>query len=179
MLDQLLFTHWALLFKNLDGFVKMWIAFFDGINKCIHLKMLATQAQNGYSTYVGMICIRRKQVFENGRILSCSTTATLMIKEFDAIHIFKQTNGFCIRSCRKVYRITIELLPIFVGLFEHPGIALVLVGNRIAQLIVHGFTDHIKVPVFTENGRNKQPVVGCPYPTICSMIAIERSSCIC
>ncbi len=67
------------------GLVKIWIAFFDGINKCTYLKVLATQAQNSDTPHVWMIGIRSEQVFQNSRVLPCSTTSTLVVEEFDAI----------------------------------------------------------------------------------------------
>src|SRR5690606_26444732 len=56
------------------------------------------------------------------------------------------------------------------------GESTVFVRDRITEFMVKRFLDHIEVSVFTENRRNKEPMVCRAYTTVSADIAVECAS---
>src|SRR3954467_6212407 len=96
-----------------------------------------------------------------------------MIQELYAIYIFKKAL-FYTCSCW----IEIEMLDIGSSLvfFEQIlGKLFILVGNSISQFIVHGFPNHVEVPVFAKDHWYKKPIISGTYRAITAPISHKSS----
>jgi TRAP-type mannitol/chloroaromatic compound transport system permease large subunit len=78
-------------------------------------------------------------------------TAPLVVEELDPINIGKQP----VLMCRFHYNLPLQTPPVLKCFPKCTGILLILIGYCIAELIVHGFPDHIKISVLTKNGRDE------------------------
>src|SRR6218665_3686290 len=77
----------------MDWFIKTRIAFFDIIQQLLCLQVLAAETENGDAGHVRMISISRQQFSQYTGILACAAATTLVIEEFDTIHVFENTIG--------------------------------------------------------------------------------------
>jgi len=87
--NQLFFALRLLLFINIQRLVETGVSFFEVIQEILYLQILASQAQNSYTSNIGMVCIGSEEFSQDRRILADPATSALVIQKFYSIDIFK------------------------------------------------------------------------------------------